>query len=402
MNADAASFSFSRRQAARVFVLAFLFARLISLIALPLEGLRGYGDFLHYFLMNRLEGLPFFNYWVEYPPVFPFISWLLYGIAGEREHVFTYLLFCVLTAADAGSLALFWRIANHFHPAGQAVWRTLVFLLALVALPYSWWYFDPLVVFCALLGISLLLDRRWISAAGVIGLGVALKLFPFLVLLAAWKRISWKRFALLVGLSLAPVALLYGALWLASPEFTGASLRAQASKGSWETVWALLDGNIRTGSFGDSSERLDPAAAASRGNPAVIPPLVSLVLFGGIGLAGLWKARIEEERSPVALVGFAWVLFVLWSPGWSPQWVLYLLPLVLLTLPGRQAILFGAALVLINLLEWPVLLSRGYFSYLWVPIIIRTLIMLILCAVWGEMILFGAGGSPSARLSPPQ
>ena len=35
-------------------------------------------------------------------------------------------------------------------------------------------------------------------------------------------------------------------------------------------------------------------------------------------------------------------------------------------------------LVLINLLEWPVLLSRGYFSSLWFLIPVRTLILALL------------------------
>ncbi|MBE0697685.1 MAG: hypothetical protein IH586_12255, partial [Anaerolineaceae bacterium] len=257
----------------------------------------------------------------------------------------------------------------------------------LIVLPYSWWYFDPLAVFCVLLGLSLALERRWAAAGAAAALGIAIKFFPGLVLLAAWRRASWKQLFWMSVISISPILLLFGGLWWASPAYTSASLRAQVSKGSWETIWAILDGNIHTGIFGPFAERLDPATATiARGNPAVIPPLASLLVFGGLGLAGLLRIRSQDEFHVIPLVGFAWTLFLLWSPGWSPQWVLYLLPLVLLTLPVRQALLFGTVLILVNLLEWPVLLSRGYFSLLWIPIVMRTLVLVILCLAWAGML----------------
>jgi hypothetical protein len=386
MEDNGPGFSFSRKQISLTLVGAFVFARLVNLIALPVEGLRGYGDFDNYYLINQqLSGLPFFHYWVEYPPVFPFLTRFLYQLSGGKDHIFTYLLVFLLTAADAGSLILFWKIACRLFPSQQALWRAGVYLLVLVVLPYSWWYFDPLAIFCMLLGLYLALERRWSAAGAAAAVGIALKFFPGLILLAAWQRASWKQLLWMSVISITPVVLLIGGLWWASPEYTAASLRAQASKGSWETIWAILDGNMRTGLFGPITERMDPAAAViPRGNPAVIPPLASLLVFGGVGLAGLLKAKRQDELQAIALVGFAWALFLLWSPGWSPQWVLYLLPLILLTLPGRQSLLFGAVLILINLLEWPVLLSRGYFSFLWITIVLRTLVLAILCLAWGE------------------
>jgi hypothetical protein len=380
-------FSLPQQRISLILAGSFIFARLVSLIAMPLEGLRGYGDFIHYYLINQLPGLPFLQYWVEYPPVFPFLARLLYQIAAGQEHNFYYLLAFLLTAADTGSLVLFWKIASRFFPPQQALWRSAVYLLILVVLPYSWWYFDPLAVLPLMLALYLALDRRWTASGAVAALGIATKFFPGLVLLAAWRRASWKQLVGMTVIALTPVILLYAGLWWVSPQFTAASLRSQTNKGSWETIWALLDGNIHTGSFGPFAERLDPAlAVAPRGNPAVIPALASLVVFGGIGLAGLLKTGQPGEHQVIVLIGFAWALFLLWSPGWSPQWVLYLLPLILLTLPGQQAILFGAALILVNLLEWPVLLSRGYFSFLWITIVFRTLVLAILGLAWGEII----------------
>jgi len=363
----------------------FFFARLVLLLELPMEGVVGYGDFRNYFLIVGLKGWPFINYWVEYPPLFPFLSASLFWLAAGQEHVYVYLLEFILLMADTGSVVLFARLALRLFQVEQASIRSILYLGVLVSLAYGWWYFEPLIVFLMMLGLTLVLERKTTGAGIVVGIGIAAKFFPGLALLAAWKRFSWKQMALFAGLSLVPLLVSYGLLWMASPAYTEASLRSQVSKGSWQTVWALLDGNFRTGNFGALEERYDPTRAlVPQGNPPVISPLASLFVFGGLGLLSFRNVRPPQgstaltDRQSLGLVGFGWALFALWMPGWSPQWVLYLVPLILLVLPLRQAALLGAVLVMLNLLEWPVLLSRGLFWGLWVTILLRALILVVM------------------------
>jgi hypothetical protein len=175
--------------------------------------------------------------------------------------------------------------------------------------------------------------------------------------------------------------LVYGALFAASPEYTLASIGSQGAKGSWETIWALLDGNLNTGSFGSLAERVNPdTASIPRGNPPRVPPLVSLGFFLLIGLWFYGKTHSSSARAAVAFTGLAWSIFLLWSPGWSPQWVLYLLPLIFLAFPEREAALTALVLALVNLLEWPVLLSRGYGWGLWLTVPLRTALLVLLAA----------------------
>ena len=68
----------------------------------------------------------------------------------------------------------------------------------------------------------------------------------------------------------------------------------------------------------------------------------------------------------------------------EPAWLLYLLPLILLTLPERLALLLSGLLVLVNLLEWPLLLSRGMFTALPLTILLRTFLLLLLAWVWWQ------------------
>jgi hypothetical protein len=173
--------------------------------------------------------------------------------------------------------------------------------------------------------------------------------------------------------------LVYTGLYVASPSLTLASISSQGSKGSWETVWALLDGNFQTGNFGSEAERFDATAARlPRGEPARLPPWLTLIPFAVLGAWLWWKARLQDDRAVVAFLGLTWCIFLIWSPGWSPQWVLYLLPLILLALPEREGLLLALALVMINLLEWPVMLSRGYNWGLWLTIPVRTLLIVLL------------------------
>ncbi len=68
----------------------------------------------------------------------------------------------------------------------------------------------------------------------------------------------------------------------------------------------------------------------------------------------------------------------MWSKGWSPQWQLFLIPLLLLSLPLQRATMFVLVLGFVNLLEWPVILSRGLTGLSPLTVVIRTLILILL------------------------
>jgi hypothetical protein len=105
--------------------------------------------------------------------------------------------------------------------------------------------------------------------------------------------------------------------------------------------------------------------------------LITFLLFGGVGLYLMVRVRGKEMITGVAFIGATWSSFLLWSPGWSPQWILYLLPLVLLAIPFQRAVMISLCLVLISILEWPILLSRGLFDLMWIPVMLRTFIIIL-------------------------
>lgn len=368
-----------------ILLAVLVFARIVPILTLPLEGLLGYGDVQQYFNLAAIPGWPYLNHWSEYPPLFPLLLEILHGLAGGKLHVFAFLFVFGLLACDVANLFFFYRITNRLTGFDAGLVKTLGYLVVLCVFPYHWWYFDPLVVLCVLVVINYAQEQKTFRVGAALMAGALLKFFPLILLVKFWR--SWpKRSAVTITvLPLLGLGLVYGAFTMISPEYTTASLASQASKGSWQTIWALVDGNLQTGNFGPLIERLDASKAfAPVGNPPVISPWITLISLAAIGFWRFIKSNPKSELSMLALAGFAWTIFFIWSPGWSPQWILYLIPLILLVLPLRTGALFIGLLIFVNILEWPVLLSRGYFFALPMTILLRTLVLILLAITFDK------------------
>ncbi len=365
----------------------FLLTRLVLFLFLPYGSFLGFGDQLNFYRLAQLPGWPFFNYWVEFPPLFPFLSAGLFRLAGGNEHLFEYILAGVLTAFDAGSILVFSTLLQCEKEHRDSRIKLVIFSVVLCLFPYGWWYFDPIAVFFFLLSIRLVTQHRSVAAGVVIAGGFLWKLFPVLALISAWMCMEGRKFLQTILVSMAGIVFVLGSLFCLSPEFTSSSLAAQYAKGSWQTIWALIDGNSETGNFGPLTERLIPDSAyVSTRNPSRIPSIIPLSLAGVAGLLLLGKVRHKQDlRKNLAVTGVAWVLLILASPGWSPQWILYIIPLILLVLPVKQGGLTVVLLLCISLAEWPLLFSRGRDDLIWIVIILRTLTILGLGLVFAAI-----------------
>jgi len=365
----------------------FLIFRLIFFASLSYEIIPGYGDYWNFFRQAGL-GFPFLNYWTEFPPVFPIISRIFYSLVGGREHSYGYLLAIFFTLLQAGCIWLLLNIIRIVWPREDPEHRGWLYFLFTAGLFYSWGYFDTLAVFLMLLGIYLILLKKDYWAILAIAMGILTKWFPVLFLPAIWKiRKPKNALSISIG-TLVVVAAAWSALFAANAEYTKASIMSQLNKGSWETVWALIDGNLTTGNFNSEINRtIASSASISTGNQSVIPPWLSLLVLGGIGFLVFWKSSLDSALKFLGFGGFTMVMFFLWSPGYSPQWILYLLPLVILCFENNRSRLLSIVLVLVNLLEWPILLSRGWFQFLEEIILLRTAIFILLALLFAQIAL---------------
>lgn len=386
-------------------LILFVAFRLMLLAVYGPQSVTRFGDFQHYYNLARLsdQGLyPLLHYWYEFPPLFPYLSITLYKLLGSPQvfDSYAYALAAVMLAFEAGNLMLLMRLARRLHGEVMAERLGWVYALLTVPLVFSWWTFDAMTAFWMLLALVWLVEGQEGRSAVALGLGVATKYMPALLLAAAWRVLAPRRALRYTAIVLAVVVCIIGPFIIASPRFALASLQAQMSKSSWETVWALLDGNLGTGNFGPIADHFDPTrATVPLGHPPRIPPWLTLAAFGLLYLYlffdGGWKMKdsltpplIREggkgrgPASVIAFTGLTWCIFFLWSRGWSPQWQMLVLPFILLALPLGRAVLFSLALGFVNFLEWPVLLSRGWFWSLWLTVPLRTLLIGLLAVAF--------------------
>jgi len=376
----------------RLPLFSLIFLRFLTLAVLPLDALISYGDYRHFFNLARLSaeggGLPFIGFWVEFPPIFPYLSLGIERLTSGRFHSYAYLLAILMLIFDVGNLWIFSKLTSRAAEPKRAERMTWIYMVFLAIPAFGWWTFEPMAVFLMLAGLWLVLERKATWAGIAVGLGFLTKIFPAISLVVAWRFRSRRSALITTAIAVLISLSVLGVLFAANPTMTSASLRSQLSKGSWETAWALIDGNSGTGTMGPLEDRLDAANALQPiGNPAKVPHWIPTLAAGVISLWIFLKARSVDDTRAISFLATFWCILLLWSRGWSPQWVAYLIPMLLLCLRLPRAVIYAASLVMVSLLEWPILLSRGRFDLLWLPVVIRTLLILLLGIECGRTVL---------------
>ncbi len=327
------------------------------------RGLTTFGDFQTYHAFAALSAqgkLPYRDFWYEFPPAFPLISLAAYSVAPEFG-TYALLLGLLMTAADLANLLLVVRIGRRIHRDETGIALGWVYALLAAPVALAWWTFEPLVTLAVLFGIANLIERKPIRAAASTAFGTLLKLWPLALSAVAVRFLPVRDAIHFIGVAL--VSVIIGvAIWYVAAggsRYFVPSLAAQFNKASYETVWALLDGNYKTGNFGPVADRFDPAKAYElQGNPATVPALPRLLVFGAIGAFIYARVRRFDARGMVAFATLTILLFFLWAQGWSPQWQTTLLPLILLCFPTRTGVLVAVALSFLSFVEYPLLFAR--------------------------------------------
>ncbi len=356
-----------------------------------------------------LQGLqPYLDYWVEYPPVFP---WMASGLKllsvplGSDEPAFQVLFSLTMVVFEAGIL---WLI----HAIAVRAWdepRGLVTAAAYAALFYPIYianrHFESIAVFFLLLGVYLVIRERRHTAVLAIALGMLTKLFPAAALPALLAGQSWTGRARYVGLLVTAVAGALAPLALVGREFFVASWQTMLMRPGWETVWALADGYFGFGWIHRYRQTPDTALEFN-----YTPDLPAAAWWGAAGLVAAIYAVLALRRSPpnpAAVVwtsGLALVAFALYLRGWSPQFMVWILPFVLLAYPGGRGYLLATGLSLLALLENPVyfvLLADDHSWTLWIVVIARTLAIGALGAVFARRLWLGGRAAASVTTREP-
>ncbi len=373
-----------------VLLLFSLFRIMILMVYSPPDLLYS-SDYLFYFNIIELSKqgqYPFIHFWYEFPPIFPYLNLVVYNLAQGTFYNYVSWMGVFLLLSECGVLTLLYLLGRRLH--GQRVAVKLSWVYAMLFAPLYIWRatFDSLTTFSMLLALYALLNRKYWLANLSLGLGVMVKYIPLILLPTIWRNSNLRRMIQAFGAILAISLIIFGPFFILSPQFSLASLVAQMQKPSWQTIWALIDGNQETGSFGPVSYRFDTEKANTPAyNPSQISPLITLLIFGSIGLyTFLRPIRQPADLDTITFAAFTVVIFFLWSKGWSPQWQVYLIPLLLLSLPVGKALLYIINLSLVNFLEWPIIYQRELTQLLPLTIIIRMLLLILLAVELYQML----------------
>jgi hypothetical protein len=265
-------------------------------------------------------------------------------------------------------------------------------------------WFDVLGLTFLLLALYLTLGDRPLLSGAVAGLGFLVKLLPIIVVpIAFWREPSWRRRALLLAVTLLTILLVALPFYLLNPQLFTLSWTINLKRSSWETVWALLEGFTGYGLAGGGN-RFDPAQAGALQHPSTLPWGLISAGFALIYLTLWFAARNKLKKTDtgpdpgdrpaaalraVALTGLTMNLLTLYLKGYSPQFIVWLLPFVLLLLPDWRGLVYALLLSLVNLVESPL-----YFTLLpdqpWLltgAVLARTGLLILLAVEYGRLAL---------------
>jgi hypothetical protein len=406
----------------RDFILLLALFAVLQLMLLAFFAPGGYfGDYSDYWyyeeMASRLDSgyYPYLHYWVEYPPLFPWLPVGTYWLSrllppAPEPHLWFYVSFgSVMGLFAVGNLVMVYVLGLQLYSRSRALRCAWFYALLFGPIFVHAGWFDSVPLLFMLLSLYLLLNNRAALSGLAAGVGVMIKILPLALVPVGFKLLSrrWRYVLAVVSVSIAVNLPFY----LLNPAMFIASWRSLLTTPSWETVWALLDGYYSYGlALGN---RFDPVQAGMGQRPEFVPSSAVFVVFGIVyaiiyllpwqqhqpgrphAARRNWlRLALDQFRNPimdsgpeavngvsvVAFVGLSLNLFMIFSRGYSPQFVLWYLPFLVLALPNGWGLAYATLLTIDSVVE------RIFYFFLlpeskWLligTVLIRTVLMLIL------------------------
>lgn len=397
----------------------FVTFRLLTLFLLRPGGfIRDWSDFDTYFGIASLSdyGLwPFLDFWLEWPPLLPWLAAGAYRLSlllppwpDDPRLWFILILGSVFVLFEVGNFILIHRLARRLFQSPATINRVLWLYAGLFPPIYAMLgFFDGVALFFMLLALELLLQERRLPSAIVVGVGFMVKIIPVLMLPVALRRL-WHQYrpnesearielglySVVFGLT---VAVLLAPFLIGGSQWVRASAQSMVDRSSWETAWAVAEGYYGFGEVGGDRLKTLPQMARSGESFAIHESVLPWWFWGLITLvfAGLYAyiftrpADYSQPRPLIAFGGLTVAIFLLYTKGYSPQFLVYLLPFIVLLFPNGRGLTYALILTGLNILEQPiyfVLLPNA--SWLLVAIVIARFVLTTLLALEFALVIW--------------
>ena len=346
-----------------------------------------YSDVVPLWSDERLDvgGVPDRDTAVEYPVLTGGFMWLtadltrgVHAVASGGQEL---VIFGALTALLLSLCALVVTGATA-QTARRRPWDAAIFALSPLLVFHAFSNWDLLAMAFASAALWAWARQKPVLAGAMIGLGAAAKLYPvFLLVAIAILALRTRRFADPVW-----AVVTAGLVWIA----VNVPLGLAYHRGWWEfykfsidrptersTLWAI-GRTIRTASLSDSDA------------PFWVPPgsvvaLALLIALAAVAAAGL----LAPQRPRLAQLAFLCVLaFLLTTKVWSPQYSLWLVPLLALARPRwRLNLIWQFSEIVVWMLTLTVLLGLSVpahgvsYGGLVIALLARDVLLLVLAGL---------------------
>ena len=355
----------------------FLVFRGLTLLLLRPGGfLRDWSDFDTYLGIAAASDygqFPFLHFWLEWPPLLPWLAVGAHRLAlllppwpDDPRFWFVLILGGIFVLFEVGNFVLIYRLARRLFEAPAPVSRVLWLYAGLFPPIYAMLgFFDGVALFFVLLALEFLLSERRFPSAVMVGVGFMVKIIPILMLPVALRRLWYQHradqreagvelglYSVVFGLT---VLLLLGPFLIYGSEWVLASTRAMLGRSAWETIWAVVDGYYGFGQV--AGNRLDPNESNFAIYESALPWvhwLATLLFAGSYGFIFSRRADYSRPRPVIAFTGLTVAIFLLYSKGYSPQFLVYLLPFIVLLFPDIRGLSYALILTGLNILEQPI------------------------------------------------
>jgi hypothetical protein len=402
----------------RHFILILLlfvsFRMLAVLLFRPGGFIADFSDYDFYLEWGRLTARgyrAYDNLWTAYPPLFPLLMQAIFDLSArippwiDPRLFFHTLLGMALLVFETGNLIMLYRLSIKLTPEGENATLPPILYALLFAPVYTLLgWFEPMPLFFMLLGLDLLLTTRlghwgWVGSALAAALGFLTKLTPALLIPIAVRWLGSKLSLSALrhewfdppspGNLLRPTlyAFLFAGIVFAvgyplvhaNPALALSSFRVQDIRPPWQSLWAVLDGY-----FGYGLVPLDMRNLAGLAGPLWESRLPWTWITVGFLLLYLWLYTRPYDwtrpRTPVAFAAISVIWLFLYSKGWSPQFVIWVLAFTVLLLPTLRGIAIAIALTVANFVEANVFLIilPDQHWLLWGTVLTRTIFLILL------------------------
>jgi uncharacterized membrane protein len=291
-----------------------------------------YSDIVPLWSDERLDvgAVPYRDTAVEYPVLTGAFMWLTADLTrGVHAIVSSWselVVFGVLTALLLAVCGLVVTAATAQTARGRP-WDAAIFALSPLLVFHAFSNWDLLAMAFASAALWAWARRHPVLAGALIGLGTAAKLYPLFLLVAiAILALRTRKFA-----DATWTVVTAGLVWLA----INGPVALAYHRGWWEFYKFSIDRPTERSTFWAMGRTLATASLADSDSPYWVPPgiAVALALFGAM-LVVIFLGLKAPVRPRLAQLAFLCVLaFLLTTKVWSPQYSLWLVPLIALARP---------------------------------------------------------------------